>query len=161
MFYRARGLSWCNSTPAGNRSTLRKLAGGDLAPGLVAYRAGEPVGWVSLGPRPAYERLAYSKLLAPLDDRPVWSIVCFVVSRAVRGQGVAGALLRGAIDYARAHDAHTLEAYPVAAERGRVLAASAYHGTQSMFEKEGFTVADVRRWNANAPLRPIMRLELA
>ena len=101
-----------------------------------------------------------AKVLAPIDDKPVWSIVCFVVSRGARGAGVGHALLEAAIAFAREHGATILEAYPVAAERGRVSVADAYHGTQSMFEKAGFTVVEVRRWNATSPPRPIMRLEL-
>jgi Tfp pilus assembly protein PilV len=69
-------------------------------------------------------------------------------------------MLRGAIDYARSHGAQTMEAYPVAKSRGRVPAASAYHGSQSMFEKAGFTLVDVRQWKKSSPERPIMRLEL-
>ena len=95
-----------------------------------------------------------------MDDKPVWSIVCFVVSRRARGTGVGNALLKAAIAFAAAHGATTLEAYPVASVRGRVPAADAYHGTQSMFERAGFTVVDIRQWNATSPPRPIMRLEL-
>ena len=70
-------------------------------PGLLAYAGHEVVGWVSVGPREDYERLAHSRSLYPVDDTPVWSIVCFVVGRKARGQGVAARLLDAAIDYAR------------------------------------------------------------
>lgn len=39
--------------------------------------------------------------------------------------------------------------------------ASAFHGAQSTFERAGFKVVDVRRWNQSSPPRPIMRLELS
>src|SRR5262245_57164149 len=81
MYFRARGRDWSNSTAAGNRAELEALTERPLAPGLVAYADARAVGWVSLGPREDYERLSYSKVLAPIDDTPVWSIVCFVVSR--------------------------------------------------------------------------------
>ena len=165
MYFRARGRTWANSTPASNRSDLRHLAeaadeGRAAAPGLVAYRDGRAIGWVSLGPREDYARLAFSKLLAPVDDRPVWSIVCFVVGRHHRGQGVASALLDAAIAHARANGATTLEGYPIHESRGRVSGDAAYQGTQGMFERAGFRVVEVRRWNESAPPRPIMRLEL-
>lgn len=160
MYFRKPGMSWSNSTAADNRAGLEELAAGELAPGLVCYRERRAVGWVSLGPRTSYERLSTAKLLAPVDEKPVWSIVCFVVSRRARGGGVGHALLRAAIEYARAHGATTLEAYPVASERGRVPGASAFHGTQSMFERAGFEVVETRQWNEKSPLRPIMRLEL-
>lgn len=158
MYFRRRGLNWSNSTAAQNRAGLEELADAQPAPGLVGYRAGRAIGWVSVGPRESYERLNSAKLLAPVDERPVWSIVCFVVSRRARGTGVGSRLLGAAVAYAVAHGATTVEAYPVAADRGRVAPASAYQGLQSMFEKAGFKVVEVRRWNERSPARPIMRL---
>ena len=165
QYFRARGRSWANASPESNRADLDRLAStadatGGVAPGLVAYADGAAIGWVSLGPREDYERLAYSTLLRPVDERPVWSIVCFVVAGRQRGKGVATALLDGAIAYARERGAETLEAYPIHESRGRVSSDAAYTGTQGMFERAGFTVAEVRQWNATSPPRPIMRLEL-
>jgi GNAT superfamily N-acetyltransferase len=161
-YFRVRGRDWTNATPAENRELLRAAARRrDHAPGLVSYVEGDVVGWVSLGPREEYERLAHSKVLAPLDDVPVWSIVCFVVGRKSRGRGVAGELLAAAIDYAREHGATVLEAYPVDVSPGeRVLSASAYQGTLRMFERAGFKVMERRRANKASPVRPIVRLEL-
>ena len=161
QYFRKAGLDWTNSTTAGNRAGLEALAARpDLAPGLVGYRDGRVVGWVSLAPREDYGRLENAKLLARVDDKPVWSIVCFVVARKARGSGVARSLLAAAIDYAREHGATMLEAYPVAAARGKVTPANAFHGVESMYEKAGFTVVETRQWNKASPLRPIMRLAL-
>ena len=160
VHFRFRGRDWSNSTAKQNRAALEGLTGRKLAPGLVAYRDGRAVGWVSLAPREDYERLTYSKVLAPVDDTPVWSIVCFVVSRTVRGQGIAAALLEAAVGYARDHGATTLEAYPVDTSAGRVPAANVYHGTLGMFERAGFTVVERRQWNASTPVRPIVRRSL-
>jgi GNAT superfamily N-acetyltransferase len=161
-YFRVRGRDWTNATPAENRDVLSAAARRrDHAPGLVAYAEGTVVGWVSLGPREDYERLAYSKVLAPLDEAPVWSIVCFVVGRKSRGQGVAGDLLAAAIDYARAHGATVLEAYPVEVPHGeRIPSASAFHGTLGMFKRAGFKVVERRRQNKAGPVRPIVRLAL-
>jgi GNAT superfamily N-acetyltransferase len=159
-FFRFRGRDWTNSTAADNRAALESLTSRELAPGLVAYRGDRVVGWVSLGPREDYERLAYSKLLAPVDDTPVWSIVCFVVSRQARGQGVASALLDAAMDFARDHGATMLEAYPVEPGEAPLRAADAFGGPLSMFETAGFTVVERRQWNAGTPVRLIVRLAL-
>jgi ribosomal protein S18 acetylase RimI-like enzyme len=159
-YYRVRGRSWSNSTPADNRALLGELADRALAPGLVAYSDGHVVGWVSLGPREDYQRLAYSKVLAPIDDRPVWSIICFVVGRESRGQGIAGTLLDAAIDHARASGATTLEAYPTDTDGGRVPSANLFKGTLSMFMRAGFAVVARRQANATSAPRPIVRLEL-
>lgn len=128
------------------------------APGLLAYDDAGPIGWVSVGPRSDYERLTHSRALAPVDDAPVWSIVCFVVARRSRGQGVARALLDAAVAYARDHGATMLEAYPVdVAEGERIDSASVYRGTLAMFERAGFEVVARRlSQGAKAP-RPIVR----
>jgi GNAT superfamily N-acetyltransferase len=163
--FRIRGRDWTNSTPAENRAVLEAAvddtARADRAPGLIAYRDGVAVGWTSLGPRSDYERLTTSRVLAPVDERPVWSIVCFVVGRRSRGRGVAAALLDAAIDYAREHGAATLEAYPIELAPGeRIASANVYRGTLAMFERAGFSVVARRQANASTAVRPIVRLEL-
>ncbi|MEA2577192.1 MAG: hypothetical protein QOD78_780 [Chloroflexota bacterium] len=161
-YFRARGRDWTNSTGAQNRQILESaVEEQEHAPGLVAYDGDMVVGWVSLGPREDFERLAFSKILAPLDHKAVWSLVCFVVGRRSRGQGIAVALLDGAIDYARAHGATTLEGYPVDLAGGeRIPSANAYHGTLGMFERAGFKVVARRQANATAAARPIVRKTL-
>lgn len=156
-FWRVRGLDWTNTTADANRERLRRLARRSPAPGLIAYLDGEPVGWVGLGPRESFDRLQHSKVLAPVDDKPVWSIVCFVVARRRRGRGVARALLAGAIEYARDHGATLLEGYPADTGQGRLSAAAAYKGTVGMFEAQGFEVVERRQWNRTTPVRPIVR----
>jgi GNAT superfamily N-acetyltransferase len=164
-YFRVRGRDWTNATAEQNRAVLetaaREGSTEGRAPGLLAYDGTQVVGWVSVGPRADYERLAFSKVLAPIDDTPVWSIVCFVVGRRSRGQGVAATLLAAAIEYARAHGATVLEAYPVEVPDGaRIPSANVYHGTLSMFERAGFEVVERRQFNAASPVRPIVRLAL-
>ena len=160
QFYRVRGLDWSNSNAEGNRERLATLTRDGPPPGLVGYQDGRAVGWVSLAPRPAYDRLTHAKLLAPVDDKPVWSIVCFVVSRTARGQGVAKALLDGAIAWAKSQGATILEAYPSDVKGRKVPAANLYHGSLSMFEDAGFEVVARRQFNRTTPVRPIVRLDL-
>jgi len=163
-FYRLRSVDFASGSASGNRAVLEAAvetsARDQRAPGLVAYRGGEAVGWVSVGPREDYDRLVHSRVLGPIDERPVWSIVCFVVGRRARGKGVATALLDAAIAYADEHGAMLLEAYPVDTSGGRVPAANAYKGTVRMFESAGFAVAARRQANRASAARPIMRREL-
>ena len=159
-YFRVRGRDWTNSTAATNRAELESRAADDPPAGLVAYAGDRAVGWVSLGPRESYERIVASRVLAPVDARPAWSIVCFVVSRTARGRGVARALLDAAIEHATAHGATLLEAYPLDTEGGRVPSAHVYRGTLRMFRAAGFTEVARRRANATAPERPIVRLEI-
>jgi len=160
-YYRLRGVDFSSGSAQRNRRVLEGAVASTAAagrnPGLVAYRDGEAVGWVSVGPRDDYERLQHSKVLAPVDAKPVWSIVCFVVARSVRGQGIARALLDAAVDYAREQGATLLEAYPIETDGERVLSANVYKGTLGMFERAGFEVVERRRVNAASPPRPIVR----
>lgn len=164
-FFRTRSRDVATWTSEGNREVLEAAlaatVAADRAPGLIAYEDGEAVGWTGLGPREDFPRILHSRVLAPTDDAPAWSIVCFVVGRRSRGRGIAAALLDAAAAYARAHGATTLEAYPVEVEPGRrIPAANAYHGTLAMFERAGFTVVDRRRGQGSGKPRPIVRLAL-
>ena len=109
QFWRMRSKDFGAAKVPELRERLRAQAASPMPPGLVALEDGSggedggerAVGWVSLGPRADFERIVRSKVIPTIDDRPVWSIVCFAVSTGARGQGVAKALLDGAIDYAR------------------------------------------------------------
>jgi GNAT superfamily N-acetyltransferase len=162
-YFRLRSVDFSTGSAASNRTVLEQAvettAADRRAPGLVAYRDGEAVGWVSVGPREDYPRLVHSKVLIPIDDRPVWSVVCFVVARSARGSGVASALLEAAIEYATEHGATLLESYPIETDGRRVPAAHAFKGTVGMFERAGFEIVARRRFNRTTPLRPIMRKE--
>jgi GNAT superfamily N-acetyltransferase len=142
MWWRLRSKDWSFANPAGVRDGFRRLVdeGRDPAPGLLAYHDGRVVGWVSVGPRADYDRLVHSKVRPAIDDMPVWSIVCFIVSKSARGQGMTTHLLDAASKYARAHGAPALEAYPVDPGDGRVPAALGYTGVLSTFEAAGFHV---------------------
>jgi GNAT superfamily N-acetyltransferase len=142
MYWRVRGTDFSASTGQANREGLHGLVGRDPAPGLVALDAdGRAVGWVSLAPRTEFERLERSRVRPRLDAVPVWSIVCFVVSRRARRSGLQASLLEAAIEYARARGAPALEAYPVDTSGGRVSSATLYTGTLSTFLRAGFHVA--------------------
>jgi GNAT superfamily N-acetyltransferase len=160
-WYRVRSMDFGSATVEANRRVLERAVGTTGAegrsPGLIAYRDGEAIGWVSLGPREDFERLQHSRVLGPIDDRPVWSIVCFVVAKHARGQGVARALLDAAIVYAAEHGATLLEAYPAETSGGRVSAAQAFKGTVPMFAAAGFEVVERRRANRASAPRPIVR----
>ena len=164
-YYRVRSTDFSKASKARHRGIMEgavvDTARDGRAPGLVAYDGEDAVGWISIGPREDYERLAYSKVLAPIDEKPVWSIVCFVVGRRARGRGIARALLDAGITYARKHRARTLEAYPVEVPAGgRIPSADAYRGTLSMFEAAGFKVVTRRKPSGGGADRPIVRLEL-
>ena len=136
-----------------NRADLLALVDAGETPGLIAYRGKTPVGWVSLGPRDDYPKLARSPVMKPVDAQPVWSVVCFVVPRQHRGGGVARALLDGAIAYAKKCGARLLEGYPVD-RQGRSKDDVMWFGAKSMYDAAGFDEVARRR-----PHRPIVRIQ--
>jgi GNAT superfamily N-acetyltransferase len=143
------------------RSTLmHERLRGETAPGMLAYLEGTPVGWCGIGPRAEFTRLRRSRTIPSLDERPVWSIVCFLVRPGLRRRGVATALLSGAIDYARSCGAPALEAYPVDTDGRRIDTASAYVGTTAMFEAAGFRRVTETTARSAGLARWVMRLEL-
>ncbi|MGH2583005.1 MAG: GNAT family N-acetyltransferase [Anaerolineales bacterium] len=154
MFWRIKGSEYSANGNRGNKAAMKKIVAGDEIPGLLAYSDGKPVGWISLGPREIFGRIRRSPTFKAIDDRPVWSVVCFFIHEDFRGCGVGKALLRGAEDYARAHGARLLESYPVDT-RGKVDPAGIFTGTQRIFESAGYAETARRK-----PRRPMMRKEL-
>ena len=101
-------------------------------------------------------------MIPRIDDRPVWSIVCFAVSKSARGRGVARALLERAIVFAREQGATALEAYPVRLPEGEAVHPNAaFTGTLPMFEAVGFeVVADRASDPASRNQRVVVRRQL-
>jgi GNAT superfamily N-acetyltransferase len=127
---------------AANRALMHQIVESGAEPGLLAYRDGKLVGWISVAPRPQYGRIMRSRRIGPdpedaMDER-VWSVVCFWIPRSERGKGVANELLRGAVERARKRGASHLEAYPVDTASGRQPAANLFTGTLAMFQRAGF-----------------------
>jgi GNAT superfamily N-acetyltransferase len=134
---------------AANRALMRRIVQAGSEPGLLAYRDGRAVGWVSVAPRPQYGRVLRSRRIGPAPeeapDESVWSVVCFWIPREERGKGVATELLAGAVAHARERGAATLEAYPVDTAGGRHPSANLFTGTLAMFRRAGFRVVNQPR----------------
>jgi GNAT superfamily N-acetyltransferase len=145
-----------------NRDALRREIGAaPMAPGLIAYNEGAPVGWTRVGLRRAFPGVTENRALTRVlgaDDRGAWWVTCFVVDGRHRGLGVGSALLRGAVEFARAHHAAAVEGHPVdvaALQAARVSGSALFTGTMAMFLAAGFT--EVARTHRS---RPVMRLGL-
>jgi len=156
MTPRLTGAEYERNKGAGNRQAMRRLVRtGKHAPGLLAYAGRTPIGWCSIEPRESFGRLSRSPILKPVDDEPVWSIVCFFVEKAYRRQGLSVALLEHAVRYARRQGARIVEGYPVEPRNDPMPDVFAYTGIVEAFRKAGFE--EVAR---RAPTRPIMRRDL-
>lgn len=152
MWWRLRRSVYDRQRGAGNKRALQRLVIHGTVPGLLAYAGREPVGWISLAPRQQFPVLDRSRVLAPVDEKPVWSVVCFFIARSWRGKGVATKLLQEAVKFARRRGAKIVEGYPVAPREGRLPDAFLWTGLPPIFESAGF-VEVARR----SPTRPILR----
>ena len=92
--------------------------------------------------------------MKPVDDTPVWSVVCSYVAKPYRGTGMQHKLLAAAIGYTREHGAAVLEAYPVDKPE-RSHDDFMWFGSRGLYERAGFQEV-VRR----SATRVLMRLEL-
>jgi GNAT superfamily N-acetyltransferase len=141
-----------------NRAAFADITRAEPAPtGLLAYRDGEPVGWVAAGPRSRYSRALRSPILKARDadeDDSVWLVPCFFVRRDARRSGVTRELLEAAVALARSHKAAAIEGFPLAGDQRRSTM-EAFLGVEPLFESCGFTV--VSRPSAS---RVVMRREL-
>lgn len=163
--FKSPGSDWKNVSDEERAFRLRTQTscGDPDAPstsGLVAYRDGEAVGWVSVEPRTAFPALRRSRVLWPgrdedKDDAGIWAVTCFHTRPGHRRQGVAGDLVRAAVPFAREHGAKALEAYPMRTEPGEPVSwGEAHVGTVAMFEDAGFV--EVSR---PTPRRVVMRID--
>ena len=108
-------------------------------------------GWCAVEPRESYSRLGRVKVLAPVDDQPVWSITCFYIGKQYRRKGLMRGLLNAAIDWAISNGAHIIESYPFDTQQG-VRSSTAYRGVIPFYLENGFIEVMKR-----SPRRPIMR----
>ncbi len=155
MWWRLTAAQFQEHKGPGNRDALKRIVESGEVPGIIAYSQGEPVGWCSVAPRQAYPRLERSRTLKRVDDKPVWSVVCFFVAKPWRRKGVTEALLKAAQEYAARYGARLVEAYPVEPGGKAIPDAFAYTGLASTFRRAGFDEV-LRR----SPTRPIMRKSL-
>jgi GNAT superfamily N-acetyltransferase len=154
MFWKLRGRAYDESRGYTTRQMHKSIVDSGTVTGLLAYLNGEVVGWVAVEPRSAYEKLAHSRALKPVDEQPVWSVTCFFVAKKHRRKGITVGLLKAAVEHVRSQGGTIVEGYPVDADKS-MPAPFIYTGTASAFKQAGFK--EVAR---NTPTRPIFRFEI-
>ena len=121
------------------RDAMTRLARHRRAPGLLAFEGEQPVGWIAIAPRTELKRIEASRATPRVDDIDVWVIPCITVRPSARGRGIALALIRAAVAYAKKQGAPAVEAYPRAGA-ARTNDDNAYFGTEPLFRRAGFRV---------------------
>jgi GNAT superfamily N-acetyltransferase len=154
MTWRQSNKDFQKNKGTGNKRAMKKLVESGKPPGILAYSGREPIGWISIAPREQFVRLEGSRVLAPVDEQPVWCVTCFFVRKDFRKQGLTIALLDAASEFARKKGAKILEGYPYELTKS-MPPPFVWTGLSASFDKAGFTVAARR-----SKTRPIMRRSL-
>jgi GNAT superfamily N-acetyltransferase len=136
----------------GNKQAMKAIVDSGEVPGIIAYDGDKPIGWCSVAPRKAFPALERTRVLQPVDDQPVWSIVCFFIAKSYRHKGISVQLLKTAIKYAEQHGCRILEGYPFEPKQPKLPDPFVWTGLASAFRKAGF-----REVLRRSETRPIMR----
>jgi GNAT superfamily N-acetyltransferase len=152
MWWRLSRSQFNREKGKGNRKALKKIVDSGEIPGILAYADGEPIGWCCVAPRETFPVLERSRILERIDEKPVWSVVCFFVTKPFRQKGVTVELLNAAIEYAKKNGAKIIEGYPIEPKKSKMPDVFANTGLAAAFRKAGF-VEVLRR----SETRPIMR----
>ena len=138
MWWRRTRKQFEQHSGDGNRLAMKATVESGNVPGILAYHGNEAIGWCSVAPRDQYPSLDRSHVLKRLDDKPVWSIVCFYIAKTFRGRGMTGHLIKAAVNYARECGANIVEAYPTRPRGKRLAPVSSFMGLPNVFGKKGF-----------------------
>lgn len=155
MWFRLARRDFESKKGAGTKRAMKSLVRKGVVPGLLGYSRGEPVAWISVGPREEYSLLARSRVAKPIDDEPVWSVVCILVRKDWRRRGASVRMLEGAASWARRRGARWIEGYAVEPRKQAMPDVFACSGLASAYRRAGF-----REVARHAETRPIMRRRL-
>jgi GNAT superfamily N-acetyltransferase len=140
MFWRISRKQFYEGCKSQNKLDIKKLVFSGTIPGILGYMDNQAVGWCSIASREEFDSLERSRTLKRIDEKPVWSIVCFFVQKNFHRMGIMGELIRGAVDYARSKGARIIEAYPNMLS-SKKQPAEIYMGDLKTFLKDGFQEA--------------------
>ena len=155
MYWREKNSIFKKNQGSRNKRAIKKLIFDKKVPGLLAYDDKNPVWWCSVSPRVDFIRLENSRVLKPVDDKRVWSVVCFFIDRKYRNKGLNVALLNATKKYVKSKNGKIIEGYPIEPTQNKMPAAFAWTGLSAAFKKANFK--EVARRSEN---RPIMRFYL-
>lgn len=155
MWWRIKRSEFEKQKGEGNKKAMKAVVQCGEIPGILSYDEKKPVAWCSVAPREHYPVLARSRILAPVDDLPVWSVVCFFVEKNYRQRGMTVLLLEAAVKYVKERDGKIIEGYPIEPKRKPWPPVFASTGLFAGFRHAGF-VECIRR----SETRPIMRFNI-
>jgi GNAT superfamily N-acetyltransferase len=153
MWWRLSSPEWEKRGGSHRKEALKAIVSQGRVPGILAYSDEQAIGWCSISPREEFHRLERSRTLKRIDNRPVWSVVCFFVAKPFRQKGVSTRLLEAAVEYAGKQGAKIVEGYPNRSGQ-KQQDTTVYTGLASMFQRVGFVDC-----GSTSKTRTIMRYE--
>jgi len=155
MTWRREKKDFRAGSGGGNKAAMRRLVKSGAPVGILLYKDREAIGWCSVAPREQFIALGISRVWAPVDEKPVWSVSCFFLTKNARKKGLSVELLNAAAEFAKKHGAKLLEGYPQDLGDASLPSAFVWTGLQKTFDRARFREAARR-----SPKKPIMRREL-
>lgn len=144
IYWRIKRSEFMKMKGEDRKAIMVQIVESGVVPGVLLYDNGQPIGWCSIGPREDFKPLENSRTLKRIDNQPIWSIVCFFVTRTNRRKGCMTILIKGALDYAKQQGARIVEAYPTDLQTPRLSGKkltgySGFMGIASVFREIGFS----------------------
>jgi GNAT superfamily N-acetyltransferase len=150
MSWRATKEERKDSTTPARRDQLLGRIRKRVPVGLIGYSDGEPVAWVSVGPRDSFNDALGGVAVA--EGETVWSLTCMYLRRTLRGHGHGDEMIAAAIVQAKKRGANVLEVYPVDPDSPSYR----FMGFVPAYERLGF-----RKVGEVGSRRHVMRLTLS
>ncbi len=129
--------AWSARTKEENRSSSKQLILSGKLNGFLVYKKDKPIGWLNIDLTENYVKLPIEEAKGYPQEGKVASIVCFIIAPAQRRQGIARQLLRYACSSLKIKEYDIIEAYP---KKGLFPDAHSYHGPDSLYFSEGFSI---------------------
>ena len=143
LWWRLSRSTWYAMTKSGRKAEMKRLIETGPPPGVIALEDSTAVGWCAVAPHERYPTLERSPVAHPIDDPKSWCISCFYIAASHRRRGIMAPLIRGAVQYAIARGASTIDAFPQDMT-GRKGAIDKFVGVASVFKRCGFHTVERR-----------------
>ena len=138
MYWRITRKEFESGQGEKNHCLFKKIVESGEITGLLGYLDNQAVAWCSVAPRERFTSLDRSRVLKRIDDKAVWSIVCFFIRKGHRKQGLMLAMIQAAIEYVRSRQGRIIEAYPSVIRSPKAPPVTIYMGTPDIYRQAGF-----------------------
>lgn len=157
MYWRLSHKEFESAKGTANKEKMYALVQSGVVPGIIAYDSNIPVGWCSFGWRDDFVRLKTARLLKPVDDKKVISVVCFYIARRYRKKGVSSELINAVEKFLINLNLNgiMIEAYPIIPVNSKVPDVFVWTGILNSFIKNAFSVV-AKPGNTRAIVRKIL-----